>query len=986
MIELRTLGSLALRAPNGEDFYSVLAQPKRVALLAYLAIARPRGFHRRDTLLALLWPEQDEQHARWALNQALRHLRNALGKEVVPSRGDEEVGVEPRALSCDAVEFEAAIQADNPARALELYRGDLLDGFHVSGGDGFERWLEEERVWLRRRAAQAAAALARREEDRGEPVAAALWARRACALAPENEGEVRNLIGLLGRLGDRAGAVQVYQEFARRLRVEYEVDPAPETIAAIEAVRARQPTTRSSPAPPVDQPPLDAEKIAPEPAVPAVLPPIQPIRHRRRLVGALGLLALIAAGTAIWALRPPPRSAGRSTVSATTIAVLPFAYRGGPEFAYLAEGMVDLLSANLDGAGELQTVDPEAMLAQIRHAGGDGLEPEQARDLAARLGAGSYIAGNVVETGGRLRISARLHSGDRKEDRGQALVDGPSTRLFHLVDGLTAQLIAQQSGGPAAALSRLAALTTDSLAALKAYLDAERHYRAWQFDSSIPALERAIRIDSSFGLAHYRMATALLWTRRTLAGEVVNRALRHSHRLSDRDRRLIEALAATLRGRIAEAERTYREILTRYPDDLEAALQLGDMILNWSGVLGRSWLDAREQFERVLSIDPNHHGALSALTLMAARERRLEELDSLTDRILRIVPPSAWFPRGQRGQRAVAFGDTAGTARFMAELRKAADGIAQPAGGIVVYATGDLVTGRKIWRLFTEPYRARGVRVLAHLTLAKMELMTGRWRPAKVELDSAEALDPATALEHRALLSLWPLLRVSSSELLALREALRRWKAAPGPSNEVSVTAEHAPTHPYLRLYLLGLLSARLGDHGQALGHAAELQRRAAASFAPAFVGALGGGVRVEVARARGRADRALAILDSVGFWTPEHFRIANNSPFYAREYDQFTRAELLYALGRHAEALQVYRGIADQLFHSGAPAHLRMAQIYDHQGERQKAAAHYARFAELWKDCDPEVRSLVEQARRRGSTLAALPHPPRSSPAARSR
>jgi DNA-binding SARP family transcriptional activator len=87
MFELRALGTLALQDSNGEDLHSVLAQPKRVALLVYLAIARPRGFHRRDTLLALLWPEQDDQHARGALNQALRHLRSALGKEVVPSRG-----------------------------------------------------------------------------------------------------------------------------------------------------------------------------------------------------------------------------------------------------------------------------------------------------------------------------------------------------------------------------------------------------------------------------------------------------------------------------------------------------------------------------------------------------------------------------------------------------------------------------------------------------------------------------------------------------------------------------------------------------------------------------------------------------------------------------------------------------------------------------------------------------------------------------------
>ena len=490
----------------------------------------------------------------------------------------------------------------------------------------------------------------------------------------------------------------------------------------------------------------------------------------------------------IWALRPTPPVAHRAAVSPTTLAILPFAYQGSQQFAYLGEGMMDLLSASLNGAGEVRTVDPDAVLALFRQVGGDRLGPEQARNLAARLGAGSYVLGNVVETGGHLRISARFHSGDQKKGGGQTLVDGRSLQLFQLVDQLTAQLLAQQSGGPAGALPRLAALTTDSLAALKAYLEAERHFRAGRLDSSIQASQRAVRIDSSFALAHYRLATALMWTEGRDAGESVDRALRHSHRLSDRDRQLIEALAAFLHGRIREAGRIYREIVARNPDDLEATFQLADLIHSWSGHLGSSWLDARELFERLLSVHPGYHDAQFHLSIIAAREHRLEQLDSLTDRLLadrrprKFPPSSTWF---LRGQRAVAFGDTAEIARFMAALRRSGDDVAQPTGGAVVFTTGDLVVGRRIWRLFTEPSRSRGLRVLAHLTLAKMELMTGRWSAAKVEIDSAMALDSATALEHRALLSLWPLLQVPRSELLSLRSFAsavegHRWSAEPG--------------------------------------------------------------------------------------------------------------------------------------------------------------------------------------------------------------
>ena len=464
MIELRALGTLALRDPNGEDLHSVLAQPKRVALLAYLAIARPRGFQRRDTLLALLWPEQDEQHARGALNQALRHLRTALGKEAVPSRGDGEIGIDVRALSCDAVEFEAAIEADDPARALGLYRGDLLEGFHVSGGGEFERWLEEERVWLRRRAARAAAALAHCEEARGEPVAAGHWARRAFALAPDDEGEARNLIALLGRLGDRAGAVQAYEEFARRLRVEYEVEPAPETLATIRAVRTRQVATTPSPAAAADQPPDDVGPVAPEPTVRAPpprapAPPPEPVpafpnagsplpaSPRRRWV-ATGFIGLVVLG-AIGLLGVGVRGVGAPDLPAqpTAIAILPFAYRGDPKLSYLSEGMADLLSARVDGAAGLRSIDQRALLTFLHRQGGIA-DSHHGRLAAERFGAGFFVLGSMVEAGGRLQISATIYDERARARSSMETVAGNESEIFDAADRLARQILAGIAGPP----------------------------------------------------------------------------------------------------------------------------------------------------------------------------------------------------------------------------------------------------------------------------------------------------------------------------------------------------------------------------------------------------------------------------------------------------------------------------------------------------------------------------------------------------------
>src|SRR5206468_280548 len=66
------------------------------------------------------------------------------------------------------------------------------------------------------------------------------WARRAAQLAPQEEGPLRRLVTLLDRLGDRAGAVAAYEEFAKRLGADLETEPAAETKALLSAVRARE--------------------------------------------------------------------------------------------------------------------------------------------------------------------------------------------------------------------------------------------------------------------------------------------------------------------------------------------------------------------------------------------------------------------------------------------------------------------------------------------------------------------------------------------------------------------------------------------------------------------------------------------------------------------------------------------------------------------------------------------------------------------------
>src|SRR5258708_3231071 len=120
MVEFQLLGAVSLTTDNRRDARSLVAQPPPLPLLAYLAAATPRGTHRRDSLLALFWPELDQPRARAALRQSLYVLREVLGPAALVSHGNEEVGLVFGAVHCDVVDFDRSIDPGHRTQASDV--------------------------------------------------------------------------------------------------------------------------------------------------------------------------------------------------------------------------------------------------------------------------------------------------------------------------------------------------------------------------------------------------------------------------------------------------------------------------------------------------------------------------------------------------------------------------------------------------------------------------------------------------------------------------------------------------------------------------------------------------------------------------------------------------------------------------------------------------------------------------------------------------
>ncbi len=401
MLRLRLLGSRELERTDQGDASALFAQPKRFALLAYMACRADR-FHRRDTLLAVFWPELDTFAARRALRNALYQLRLALGEDVFVSRGDDELMVDRAKLWCDVPALGDALSAAHYDEAVALYRGELLEGVHVSGvGEEFETWLVQERAQALERVLRALEHLCRQQESAGQLAAAAQTAVRATQLAPFDEAWVRRAVVALHASGDRGGAFTLFENFARRLGEEFDATPNTETVALVDRLRLGAepiPLAVVATAPPIAPTPTAPATVV-APSSPAPTLPARRPRYAFMSIAVVALLLLVG-GVYFLSRRGQPQSPRRRVI------VTVFANRtGDTSLDPIADMMIDWVTRSLLAEHVVDVVDPRALYARGRDSAG---HPVDAVLLARRNGANLIVDGSYYRSGDSLLFTANL--------------------------------------------------------------------------------------------------------------------------------------------------------------------------------------------------------------------------------------------------------------------------------------------------------------------------------------------------------------------------------------------------------------------------------------------------------------------------------------------------------------------------------------------------------------------------------------------------
>ncbi|MCU0647326.1 MAG: protein kinase [Gemmatimonadaceae bacterium] len=632
-------------------------------------------------------------------------------------------------------------------------------------------------------------------------------------------------------------------------------------------------------------------------------------------VGALMLtgMAWLIIGRDTRATVPPaPIEAAHTRAPLSTIAVLPFTTRGGRELAYLADGMVDLLTPAFDATGLVRGIDPNTVLGAVATRRTVAIDSAAAQSLARTVRADRYVVGSVVGSGSTLVIRATLRRIDGREvGRAQTTLAGADA-LPGGLDAMVRELIATELSAPGDTIAGIAAATTSSTRALRAYLDGERALRDARPAAAVADFQTAVAADSMFALSWYRLARAARWNE---ADALSEHAARRAHALVStlpaRQQALVRAYHTMRFESPLRAERQLAQIVADYPTDVEAWMLLGEVRFGTNAYHGRPIDDATAAFQRVMALDMRNREVTVYLMDLADRAQRRGQLDTLYR--MYFSPNSAGEQPGIRATYIALH-----CRRFPREacVRAVPDArddpqLARMALRRVSSDPRDRDAARAFARTLAESPATQVEGLLSQATIAAA---SDDWATARALLQSAGERDADMAAEHHAWLALTPGAVADSGTLRAVRAVLRASRRArPLPDAALSPVEQEDIRH-----YLSGLLSARLGDANGVAAARDALRRHAsgASRVALALSSAVGG----HWALMQGRAAEAIAAFAQSPLDVPVRARLAH--PVLEQHLDRLGYADALLRASRRDEARRWYESLREGSGVAGIPFH----------------------------------------------------------------
>jgi serine/threonine-protein kinase len=692
---------------------------------------------------------------------------------------------------------------------------------------------------------------------------------------------------------------------------------------------------------------------------PAVGSPVGTVRHvlRRpsnRVLTSLGVLAvLVAAG---W-VALGPKSPG--LLDANRVAIAPFDVLGGGELALWREGLVDVLSHSLDGAGPLRTVSPTLV---VRRWSGR-TDATSAQALGRATGARIVVFGSLVRAGGdSVRLTATVLDVSGPNMLSDIELRERADRMDRLADSLTVRVLRELGRTRAIGLVRSASLGSRSLPALKAFLHGEQFLRRSEWDSALAYEQRAIALDSDFTLAWSHAGQAAGWqhgARDSLSHMFMLRAGTLNHGLAPRESLIVqsESLSAVVyAGPFQIAGRwwaygrrllaTLDEAVLRYPNDPELWYMLGDARYHMGGLAGVPLRASLDALDRAIALDSAFTPSYVHAVPLGLEFRGAEAGGQYARAFLAAGAMGSYAQSSDLILRLINPLTRAGAIAYLA------DSASSP-----LFQSTSLAVGRWIDSAETVVAMARA-RMNAEGHTGKLTNATTSWSPMALASRGhvREAAQRTTMIPLLAQYALIGEMGRDSTDRLAIG-----WVSNPGEGT-------------LFALPLLGMVrdTATLAASITRLATWRQHLPPNLPPFAHDALGYLIASSRAFLELARGDSAAALRLFDA----RPD------SACFGSCVIDDLVHVQLLAASGRLGDAAaRLDRPLVGFTAYGLMPVEILRAlergRVHERLGNRERAIEGYSLVVQAWRNPDPELQPYVAEAR---AALARLNAEPRKS------
>lgn len=286
-----------------------------------------------------------------------------------------------------------------------------------------------------------------------------------------------------------------------------------------------------------------------------------------------------------------------SSLQDYVVAVIPFEVEAdGPGYEWLGRGIADMIHAGLAPSPHLSILSYERL---VREESGSGrMEVPFRRNRALELaGKNQVVTGTLRKTPGRVRLEVELIDGGTRQVVSRRSIETHRLdEILGVVEQVSLQLL-QDLLREKVDLANLngryvADVTTRSLDAYQHYVAALTKFQyggKLGSDAALIELQKAVRIDPSFAMAHFKIAEIKEWRRiwgysTESPRSALLEAARHISELPEKERLLIQGLQALSQDDSEGALASWQELERRYPQyalDVGIPVRIVEIYLDW---------------------------------------------------------------------------------------------------------------------------------------------------------------------------------------------------------------------------------------------------------------------------------------------------------------------------------------------------------------------------------------------------------------------